>query len=210
MTLEPVNPTPAEPLAVLPDDEVVRAFLALALPEDVRAALGRAQDDLRRAQAQVGWVAPANLHLTLVFLGDTFGATLRSLAPGLAAVAAASAPFALRVAGLGAFGRPRAPRVLWAGIPEPPPALGVLQSGAAAAARAAGIRLEDRPFAAHVTLGRVRSGRNLMALSERLRYNETLDFGTAAIGDVRLMRSRLLPGGPAYERLAAWRLEAAA
>ncbi|MDP2809607.1 MAG: RNA 2',3'-cyclic phosphodiesterase [Rhodocyclaceae bacterium] len=89
------------------------------------------------------------LHLTLAFLGDIPAQRIddaRRAADGIAA-----APFALTLDRLGFWpGNP----ILWAGAPEsiPRPALTLLADALGGRLREAGFRLEDRPFAAHVTL----------------------------------------------------------
>ncbi len=50
--------------------EQLRLFVACELPDDVRTALGRVQDDLRRLGAgRLRWVRPEGIHVTLKFLG---------------------------------------------------------------------------------------------------------------------------------------------
>ena len=123
---EGVNPT--EPVTTWPaDDEVVRAFFAVQIDDATRRNLVRIQNTLKRTQARVAWVAPRNLHLTMVFLGDTFGAVLRRISAALVPTVAALAPFELKVEGLCAFGPPGRPRVFWAGVPAPATALLDLQ-----------------------------------------------------------------------------------
>ena len=49
---------------------MIRAFIAVELPDTLRQELAALQSELRSAGADVGWVKPENLHLTLKFLGD--------------------------------------------------------------------------------------------------------------------------------------------
>ncbi|MEP7151900.1 MAG: 2'-5' RNA ligase family protein, partial [Nitrospira sp.] len=56
---------------------MIRAFLAIEMPQDVRSALVTIQQDLKRqlertvgGQVRISWVRPASMHLTLRFLGD--------------------------------------------------------------------------------------------------------------------------------------------
>ncbi len=180
-------------------DEVWRLFVGIRLPPEVRASLVRAQDRLRRTGARVSWVRPENLHLTLVFLGDTFAARVPGLVAALDGAAAAVRPFDLAIGGLGSFGGPRSPRVIWAGADPAPPGLAELHTRAAEAFRRLGVALEARPFAAHVTLGRVRSSRGTDALTSVLRSPmNPPPGGRLAVDRADLMRSELGPGGPVY------------
>ena len=65
---------------------MIRAFLAVELPPDFRAALSVIQQDLKRRlepavgrQARVSWVQPASMHLTVRFLGETPQEVIESL-----------------------------------------------------------------------------------------------------------------------------------
>jgi 2'-5' RNA ligase len=169
----------------------IRSFVALEIPEDVRGALGDAVQALRRTGAHVGYVAPQNIHLTLVFLGDVLEEDVPALAAGLNAVAGRHPPFSFSVSGLGYFGDPRSPRVVWAGIPDAPPVLAALQAAVAALARERGIPVEDRPFRPHLTLGRVRSRRGAGELTAALASLRNTAFGVVPVRRVLLMRSEL-------------------
>lgn len=184
----------------------LRLFVAIPLPGEVRAALVRAQGRLRRTRSRVGWVAPENLHVTLAFLGDTPPPALAGLLESLARAAGAAAPFLMRVEGLGFFGSPRAPRVLWAGVTAGQAELTALQASVAAAIVGQGLRLEDRAFHAHVTLGRVRSGRGADELLPPLDAGKNELFGETRAREFELVRSELRPEGPRYTALGTFAL----
>ena len=189
----------SDPIPAARGDEVWRLFVGLRLNPETRESLVRAQGRLRRAGVRVSWVKPENLHLTLAFLGDTFAARVPGLTAALDGAAGGVAPFDLAIAGLGAFGSPRSPRVIWAGAAPVPPGLTALHERVSAALRACGVPLETRPFAAHVTLGRVRSAHGAEALTSVLRSPMNPPPGGRLVVDrADLMRSELGPGGPVY------------
>jgi 2'-5' RNA ligase len=188
---------------------VARLFLAVDIGDQVRAALADCQQSLKEAPVRVGWVHPEHIHLTLVFLGDVFLAGLPNLRRFMDETAARMAPFAVVVAGLGAFGSPRSPRVVWAGIFEPPDPLLELQRELGAGLRRLGYRLEDRPFHPHLTLGRVRSARGAGELTSRIESATHKAFGRVAVDRILLVRSRLDSPGPRYETLYASPLKGA-
>jgi 2'-5' RNA ligase len=135
----------------------VRSFIAIALADPARSEVDAYLVDLRRTISDVAWTPPENLHLTLKFLGDVMPARLESLAARLAEIAAAQPPFALTVAGVGAFPSFRRPRILWIGAAAP--AVGPLAATVDRACAAEGFAPETRAFHPHLTLGRVRQGR---------------------------------------------------
>ena len=179
-------------------EEILRAFVALDIGEEVRSALDRLQHELKKSGARVGWVAPARIHLTLVFLGDVFSAQVDGIVSGLDSAAAECSPFDFEVAGAGAFGPPASPRVVWAGVEESSGALAALQSNVAKAVSALGFRIEARPFHPHLTLGRVRDRRGAADLTSRLESFRNLRCGGVEVRRLLLMRSLLSPQGAEY------------
>jgi 2'-5' RNA ligase len=175
--------------------------VAVPLPDDLRQRLAATVDRLRPHASDVAWVAPANLHVTLKFLGQIDPGRVPALTEALRAAAAPHAPFTLAVTGLGAFPTPGRPRVIWAGLADAAGALRRLAGAVDAAAAALGVPAETRPFAAHVTLGRVREARRQPRLAEALERPES--FGALAVTRVCLMRSELSPRGARYTELAA-------
>jgi 2'-5' RNA ligase len=181
-----------------PARDVMRLFVAVEISDEVRRSLAAAQSRLRRTPARVGWVAPENIHLTLAFLGDVGADRIASLAAALDGVGREFAPFGYTVAGLGCFGSRRAPRVLWAGVSHGAEDLVRLQAQTAVALRALDVRLEDRPFSPHLTIGRVRSSRGAERLGPLLEAGAGEVFGTVDVARLLLMRSELRPQGPVY------------
>lgn len=171
----------------------MRCFAAIDIPGELRARLAELQDVLRRAEADVRWVARDSLHLTLAFYGEQDAAGVERLSTSLAAAAAATAPLRLTVEGAGAFPERGEPRVVWAGCK------GDLRELAALAAAAG--PPDEHPFVAHVTIGRVKSARNTARLREALRAGM---LGAFEAAELVLYRSTLRPSGPVYERIAAF------
>jgi 2'-5' RNA ligase len=186
-------------------EQLLRAFIAIEISDEVRIALAAEQARLKKLGAHVAWVAPESIHLTLLFLGDIFAAQVEPLSAALAAVAAQHEAFEFAVAGLGWFGPPRSPRVVWAGINEPAGRLAALQKGIEEQARLLNLRTEARPFHPHLTLGRARPGGHatLPALTAALRQANDTAYGRCAAGAMLLMQSRLEPAGARHTVLHA-------
>jgi 2'-5' RNA ligase len=174
----------------------MRLFLALELPDEVRAALGDLQRRLRAECRGWRWVAPGGIHLTLRFLGEVAAEDDRRQRAAWRAAAAAFPQLRLRLGGIGVCPGPSRPRVLWAGIEDRSerPRLGELAAALESAARGAGFAPEERPFRPHLTLARAeREGRATAPPA---------GGGPAAAefpcGRVTLFRSELLPTGARY------------
>jgi 2'-5' RNA ligase len=156
----------------------------------------------------VAWVARHNVHLTLKFLGAVEAARRDAVARALADAAAGCSCFDLTVRGLGAFPTSTRPRVLWAGLDEGAAPAAALARRVDQALVALGFAPEPRPFAAHVTLGRVRAPRANPRLAEALA--ESGAFGRQRVDRLVLMHSQLSPRGPRYTELATAPLAAGA
>jgi 2'-5' RNA ligase len=177
----------------------MRCFLAAPVPDATRDSLVRVQEALRRADADVRWVSPESLHLTLKFLGEMGGEPLEALRRRLPAATAGRAPLALEVAGLGAFPDRGAPKVVWAGCRGDLAGLEDLVRVLERESVAAGAAPEERPFAAHLTIGRARSPRNAARLRAALERERATPYGRLEVSRVVLYRSTLAPDGPIYE-----------
>ena len=180
----------------------MRAFVAIALPEEVRAALTGLQRQLATSGADVKWASPDQLHLTLRFLGDITQEQRDAVEHLLATVAVTRPPFPIRLEGVGAFPSIASPRVVWVAVREGRTSLLELAGALEEGIRALGCSAEERPFAAHVTLGRVRSPRRRTILTERLRTAAWSPPSAWPVDAVRLYQSVLSPAGPHYTVLA--------
>jgi len=193
----------------------VRLFVAVRPDERALAALERAVQPLRTAAGGPRWVDPARWHVTLAFLGEVAEprlprlaaaldpAALDPMALGRPAALGPAVPVRLRIAGAGTFPARSAPRVLWAGLAGDLAALHTLARVVGRAARSAGIPVERRPFAPHLTLGRWRPGDPVdRDLVQRLASYAGPAF---EVGEYLLMRSHLGPA-PRYDLLRTWSL----
>ncbi|MEQ9694664.1 RNA 2',3'-cyclic phosphodiesterase [Shimia sp. SDUM112013] len=177
----------------------MRAFVAIDLPADIRAALAAVQADLR-----VGRLVPEeNLHLTLAFLEDQPEAVLRALHGRLYTLQ--PDPVILRLQGLELFGG-KAPRVLYLRA-DGGEALRALRRKVRQAAGEVGIDLPRERFRPHVTLARFRRDMRPEQIAQLGRFLERQ--GDAAlppfgIQSFSLFASRLLPEGAVHEALAAY------
>lgn len=196
----------------------MRSFIAIDLPKDLLQRLAQVavlldhkihspQNHPQVRSSCVRWVKIENIHLTLKFLGDVASNRMGSLEQALKHSVENKNAFDLTVRGLGAFPRPTHPNVIWVGIEESP-ALSILVNELESQMANCGFPREERPFQAHLTLGRV--ARNLpphetravtVALIELLSTAGQTIFGRAHIDRVHFYRSDLDRDGARYTRL---------
>jgi 2'-5' RNA ligase len=176
----------------------LRAFLAVSLPDEARACAAEAVERLRSAvPSDVRWVAAENQHLTLKFLGEIAEDRIDALVARAGAKLATVAPFEVALAGFGAFPSAREARVLWLGVARGSAVLAKLARKLDTAARIAGAERDRRPFAAHLTLGRLREP----ARVEIERFAPPTSV-TWTVAEVVLYESRLAPDGARHVPLA--------
>jgi 2'-5' RNA ligase len=186
----------------------IRTFIAVSVSDEARQAVAALEGDLRQAGADVKWVEPHNIHLTLKFLGDTKTRQLDAICEGLRMAVRGVPAFDLMLAGTGTF-PPRGPRVrvVWVGATDGKEGLVDLARRVEDACALQGFAKDERPFSPHLTIGRVRPGaRRLAELSARVaeaRFNPL----KVAIDRVNLIRSELSPKGPTYTVLESFPLE---
>ncbi len=178
----------------------MRTFLAIDLPDPVRAALVQVQDALKPEANAVSWTRRENLHLTLRFLGNVDVPMHVALTATLEDTLREAQPPLLTVAGLGAFPSMARPRVLYAGITCLSGALDSLQRLAENAAQHAGLPPEASPFHPHLTLGRVRYHARNKALTHALHHTAIPPTDAFVADAVSLYESVLGPAGPVYTR----------
>jgi RNA 2',3'-cyclic 3'-phosphodiesterase len=182
------------------------AFLAIEVPDDLKAGLEALRNRLRKSGVRASWVATENMHLTLRFLGDIPENLLDALRIPIEDACAACSPLQLAIIGAGAFPNPRRPSVLWAGVQEPAGALTALQARLEAAARTIGLPPEKKPFHPHITLARIKDPRHPGDLPSLLEAEAHFAGGDFCTGYVTLFSSELTRRGAVYRRLQEFSL----
>lgn len=190
---------------------IIRAFIAIPLPEDVLDQLGRLQRKLEvdLPPGSIRWVDREGIHLTLKFLGDTERKKLPEITAALSAVAHHAPPCTLTVTGLGCFPNPRRPRVLWVGMEEPTGRLAALQDAIEEVMIPFGYERERRGFHPHLTLGRVRrrvSHEDKEAIGQLIQVTKLDTLAEFEAEHFALIRSVLRRTGAEYTDLETFQL----
>ncbi len=188
--------------------ETIRTFIAIELDEATQRALASVQAQLKRERgaSAVRWVAPANIHITLKFLGDVVAAQLPAVQAAVTQACAQVTPFTLTLGGLGAFPSAQRANVIWVGAQGQIELAAQLAQRMDEACAALGFAREERPFTAHLTLGRVgreASPRDRQLISAMLAQAKVGEVGVVRVERLSVMQSRLQAGGSAYTRLSA-------
>jgi 2'-5' RNA ligase len=182
-------------------DEEIRAFIAIELPEGVRAAVAGVIGALKESGdgGAVRWSRPENLHVTLRFLGDVPRRRVPRIARGVGLATAALPPFCMRLGRVGVFPNRRRPRVVALAV-GPEESLAGLAQAVDSAVALAGVAPDRFRFRPHLTLGRMR-GRGLLPVTAPV----TAEGQSLVVEEIVLFRSELSNRGATYtplERIA--------
>ena len=178
----------------------MRLFIGIPIPEEYIRTIDEVQAAWKgRLASKISWVRPRLAHLTLKFLGETDETRVGSIVDAMRAAAGGS--FVMQ-GGAGGFFPPRGtPRVVWLGFSRGVAECGVYFAALDAGLVRAGFAAETRPFAAHVTVARVKEaarGDDWAGLAADL----TRDWPSFTVETVVLWQSILRPAGPEYRRVA--------
>ncbi len=186
-------------MELFPIMQTIRSFVALPATTTVRERLTEIQQELIQTLPDVKWDSPEKFHITLKFLGNVEPQLLEKLIVALRPVATQLPAFELIYQDVGAFPSITRPRVIWIGT-SPNDALLSLQRQVEETCARFGFPKEDRAFHPHITLGRVKSSRNIHRLTDKLK-STTLEPTHSRCTELLVMRSDLRPAGSVYSVL---------
>lgn len=185
----------------------IRAFLAIEPPENILQAMSRLQEKLKREiSGRISWTKPQGQHLTLKFFGDISTEDVKNICTAVQKRVASGQSLNLKIEKLGVFPDARRPRVIWCGVTDDSEKLSIIQKQLDSDFAGIGFPREDRPFQAHLTLGRIKDSRGLTGISEVLIKNSSFAAGEFNCTELILFQSRLTPQGAIYTKLAEFAL----
>ena len=186
--------------------EKLRTFIAIKISPEFMQQCAILIDELKTLSAAVKWVRPESIHLTLKFLGHITPDQLEQVKETVKDVVKKQRRFELEASGLGAFPSLDRPRVFWVGLAgSGRQQLMVLQKQLETALAQIGFPEEKRAFKPHLTLGRVKSSRQLTRVIEKIK-STTFPHIAFPVTDILIMRSELRPDGARYSVLKSFPL----
>ena len=178
----------------------IRTFLAFDIEnQTLLRRIAQAQKMLANTGADLKLVDTQNMHLTVRFLGDIQPSMVDQIYEQMKQVTFSH--FQIELDGIGAFPKPAYPRVVWAGIRNGAKELKNVFEQLEPRLRGLGFQPDNKGFSPHLTIARVRSGRNKAKLAEIIKELMDFDFGTVKAQSLRLKKSDLTPRGPIYTNL---------
>jgi RNA 2',3'-cyclic 3'-phosphodiesterase len=176
---------------------MLRLFVGIEFPPELKLRLSLLCTGVPGAR----WIDPGNLHLTLRFIGEIDEGLAADVDEALARLTAPR--FTLQLAGTGVFGGNR-PHALWVGV-ERGPALVKLRYKIEQALIRVGLAPEQRKFAPHVTLARLRDP-ELAKLGQFLALHARFRAEPLPVDHFSLIASFPTKAGSVYEDQADYPL----
>lgn len=182
----------------------MRLFTAIDLPDDVLRRLDRLLSMLR-PEALIKWSPLDNLHVTLKFIGEWPSVRLPEIEEALSQLVPRD-PFEVEVRELGWFPNEHSPRVLWAGV-HAGSRLEELARETEELLAPIGVPREDREFAPHLTLARIKNAVPLNRLRAKVDDLQPAAIGSFSVSKFCLYRSD--PGSQAsvYRKIRVFNFE---
>ena len=192
----------------------MRLFVALDLLPEVRQAAAEVARELKSSGADLKWVKPESMHLTLKFLGETPESQVPDIKEALKEACAGKSALDLAIKGCGSFPGQKKPQVVWLGLEGQVDHLRDLAGAIETRLELLGFPPERRTFKAHLTLGRLRRGPkrggrpggSVVPLVRAIAAQKEYQGPAFRADNVVLMKSTLRPTGPIYEPLAEFKL----
>ena len=178
---------------------MIRTFVAIFPPQDVREALFHAAQNLATSR-DLRLVGQEKIHLTLKFLGDVAEENLDTIEKALQPISEGHDPFEVSTSGFGAFPTVNRASILWTGIEQGSEHLRTVAEEVENLLAPAGFERENRPYIPHLTLGRARARQTKLNTPET--SPPTLRF---TVSGIDLVKSAPGKDGVTYSTLATYR-----
>jgi 2'-5' RNA ligase len=182
-----------------PEAKPLRLFVAVDVPDRVKAELADATAPYRDRIRGARWTRSDGWHVTLKFLGATWPRLVETVRESVQAAAGAAEAFDSRLTSLGVFPSPGRARVVWAGLEDPEGRFGALVK-ALDDLLADDFVAERRAFTPHLTVARLIPPRNIREFAPDL-VGTTVPSEPFPVDRLVLYRSHLSPKGATYEPL---------
>lgn len=177
----------------------MRAFIAVEIDEQLKQKISKLISNLKKSGADAKWITENQMHITLKFLGNISKDKIGEISDALSIVSSDFKSFKITFSKIGAFPNLDHPRIIWLGIDDNgAESLKMLNKNLENTLKKSGFREEDHSFQPHLTLARIKSGRNISGLVKLIKETDFASGNYTQINKLTLFQSTLNPGGTIY------------
>lgn len=178
---------------------MIRSFIAIDIPQSIKNIIAGIQSDFKESGADVKWVKPDLIHLTLKFLGNIKEEQIEGIKKCMIKSVEGITPFFMNLTDVGVFPNIRYPRVIWVGLQDKTGRLLSLQKNIEENLMTLEFKPEERKFSSHLTIGRLKSLKGKSRLANMIHAKKGMNIdGSISVNKVNLMKSDLRVTGPIY------------
>ena len=186
---------------------MIRAFIAAEIDLPNKKKISELIGELKKSKADVKWITENQIHITLKFLGNIEKEQVQKMSGALGGISRNFSAFDIQFSKLGAFPNMKRPRVIWIGVEKGGDLLSSLNEKIETALEKIGFTKEKREYRVHLTLGRVKSLKNITSLAELIDKIDFQSTGEIKIDRLTLFQSTLTPKGAIYTPLLTSQLK---
>ena len=180
----------------------MRIFIGIKLDKTVHQRVESFLEPFKKIKSPVRWVKPANIHITLRFIGEMDQKKYSQMEAALNELSqdAVLAPLDIELQGCGKFGRNKTLNILWIGVKQNPQ-LEELYHKIEDVLDKIGIAEEPRAFKAHITVGRNKKNFDFQPFFNLIDQLGVQPISRFITDRFQVFKSELLPSGPIYSIL---------
>jgi len=183
----------------------MRCFIASKIKQSVLDEVVKIQNKFKTAGSTTKWVKPENMHFTYHFLPNVSQDKIPVL-KDVVSLCKSVEQFKIKLTHIGAFPSLKRPSVLWLGIEDKTSSTTKIHEILKNGLQENGFDVDARSYIAHLTIGRIRSSKNLNILKKEI-LNLEFSLSEFTIDKVSLIESKLNSCGPLYENLYSINLQ---
>ena len=172
-----------------------RIFIGIPLPEEVKSSIVHIKNGYPRLQS-VRWTKSENLHITLVFIGDTSLEIIEQLKVKLMDLGKTISPFVLDFESLQIIKKNRVPVMFWAVYKKNKPFEQLYHKLSEEVNKSISLKKEHPKLIPHITITRIKQKEKHLPL-----LPADIILPEIVVNSIVLWESILLPEGPEYKML---------
>ncbi|HNV23534.1 MAG TPA: RNA 2',3'-cyclic phosphodiesterase [Candidatus Omnitrophota bacterium] len=178
----------------------IRCFIALSLSPENQKFIGQIEKNLQKMDCSVRWIDPQNTHLTLKFLGNVLRDKIPEITAVLKKIIQNHSSFSTQISHIGVFPNNQHPQIIWLGLKDEEEKIKKLALDMENAFKTLGFDKESRPFQSHITIGRVKSEKNIQKLIKKI-SSYSFPVSIQEFHSIILYQSTLTSSGATHDKI---------